>query len=298
MEERPEQAPPTDLEVTQAVDTPPAPEPTTQISQEELDRQLASELSRRGVAPDEVQRLISLGRGETPIQQTKKSGPAIVSPPVLPPSESFKPQPTITLPEFREASTQDRIEADRLLTAANISRRRGLFKQAEKECRDALELIPADAAALELYGDILQGVGRVDDAVYAYGRAVESDPNRKSAEKKYAELTLAQNREIEMLREEILPRNPTLAIFLSSILPGAGQVYNGQIVKGLVVAAAVLACVWLLGWTNLGFPGSHNRLTNSVAGLMIVAALIYGYGVVDANSTARRGTRRGSGWEV
>src|SRR5437588_10801481 len=181
MEDNPPQAPPDELEVTQAVQPPQGPEPTVQISQEELDRRMAHELSRRGVASEEVARMLALSRGELPPPPKRKGGPVLTSPPELPPSEAFKPLPSITLPEFRESSAQERIEADRQLTAANISRRRGLYKQAEKECRDALELIPSDAAALELYGDILQGTGRVDDAVFAYERAVKADPNRKTA---------------------------------------------------------------------------------------------------------------------
>src|ERR1051325_1521714 len=132
---------------------PPTPPAAAQPAEtdEARDRKLAHELSRRGIPADEVQRLLSLGRADTAPKPTgKRANPVLISPPELPPSEAFVPNPTITLPESRESSTQERIEADRLLTAANISRRRGLFKQAEKECLDAIQLVPKDAAALEL----------------------------------------------------------------------------------------------------------------------------------------------------
>src|SRR5262249_19697265 len=138
---------------TQTIPAPSAPMATAVVETDEMrDRKLAQELSRRGIPPDEVHRLLSLGKAiAPPIPTGKRQNPILISPPELPPSEAFEPKPTITLPEFRESSTQERIEADKLLTAANISRRRGLFKQAEKECLDAIALVPKDATALELF---------------------------------------------------------------------------------------------------------------------------------------------------
>lgn len=298
MDEKSGPEPEQDLDTTQAVTPPAAPEPTTQISQEELDRKMAQELARRGVAGDEVQRLMTVSRGGSIVPPPKK-GPSIATPPELPPSEAFKPHPKISLPEFRESTAQERIEADRILTNANISRRRGLYKQAEGECRQALDLIPADAAALELYGDILQGSGRVDDAVFAYERAVKADPNRKTAEKKYAELTLAQNREIEMLREEFIPRNASISILFSAVFPGAGQLYNGETIKGILVAAAFLACMFAIFFSPYGLPKDKGLgLPTSLVMLLGAVAVLYLYAVVDANLSARRGGRRKSGWEV
>ncbi len=275
-----------------------APAAETLETQQVADRRLAQELSRRGIAPDEVQRLLSLGRADIPQPTKKRGAPALVSPPELPPSEAFVPKPTITLPDFREHSTQERIDADRLLTGANISRRRGLFKQAEKECLEAIQLVPADAAALELLGDILQSVGRVDDATYAYGRAMEADSSRKTAEKKYAELMLAQNREIEILRQEFIPRNPSVAVLLSGVLPGAGQMYNGETIKGLIALGVTLGILAAIFWSPYGLPHSQNGIPNSLVTLLIAFCVVYLYAVIDAKIGASRGKRMKSGWEV
>lgn len=290
---QPVPSPEADDERTQTVE-PRRPE----ISPEERDRLLAAELTRRGIPPDEIQRLVALGR-ESTAPPPKRSGRVIPTPPPIPPSEPFEPKPTITLPDFRESTPQERNDADKLLTAANIARRRGLFKEAEQRCREALDLIPSDAAALELYGDVLQGLGRVDDAVYAYGRAKEADPKRAMAEIKYAELTLAQNREIEMLRTEFIPRNPLVAIIFSALFPGAGQMYNGDSLKGICVVIGFFACVILLGWTHFGFPGIRGTYVPITAYVLTAAAgLTYIYAVVDANLSAKRGKRPKSGWEV
>ena len=44
-------------------------------------------------------------------------------------------------------------------------------------------------------------------------------------------------------------KNPGLALFLSFIMPGAGQVYNGDIGKGILLFFAFWVLVWILiGW--------------------------------------------------
>jgi tetratricopeptide (TPR) repeat protein len=259
------------------------------------ERRLAKELAQRGVSGAEVERLLAMGRGDPP---PGRKGSAPVSPELeLPPSEAYVPKPTISLPPFRKSSTEERQQADRMLTGANISRRRGQFAEAERECRSALELIPGDAAALELYGDILQAVGRVDDALYAYHRATESDAGRKTAEKKYAELMLLQNREIDLLRMENIPRSASLAVILSAVFPGAGQIYNGDILKGLVIGVIVSSCIYLLGWSPYGFHKGLTSISGPLVFFLATALIAYGYALVDANLSARRGKRQ-SGWDV
>jgi tetratricopeptide (TPR) repeat protein len=290
-DERTQEIPPTASPAAQAA-------VATQPNQQDLDRQLARELSRRGVPPEEIERMVALGRGEPVGPTPKKSAPVLATPPPIPPSEAYEPKPTITLPPFRDASTEQRMEADRLLTSTNIARRRGNFAEAERLCREAIDRVPRDAIALEIYGDILQGVGRVDDALYAYQRATEADSKRRTAEKKYAELMLLQNREIDLLRQEFIPRNPNVAVFFSALFPGAGQLYNGDSLKGLIIAVVMLVCVYVLGWTPYGFYHGQTTLGAPLVLSMITAGAVYIYAVVDANLTARRGKARKSGWEV
>ena len=269
-------------------------------SREEQDRRLAEQLLKRGIPPEEVRRLLALGAQETassPPSAPVKS-PAAPLPTLLPEEEPFVPRPTIILPPPREATDAEREQADRLLTAANLARRRGSYAEAEQRCREAVEKNPSDASALELYGDILQAIGRVDDAVLAYDRARELDPKRRSAERKYADLVLQQNRSIARLSDEYIPRNPMVAVLMSSLLPGAGQMYNGQPVKGLLIAVGMLICVFVLGWTDYGFASGLTSITPPLVFFMLLAGAIYIYAVIDANINARRGKRRDTGWEV
>jgi tetratricopeptide (TPR) repeat protein len=289
-------------EITQAIPTPelerttivepalPAKESETALPSE---KQIASELAKRGVASDEVQRLLKMGQPEAPAKGAKPLVPALV----VPPSQAYEPKPKITLPAFRESSTDEKQRAERMLTNANIARRRAQFVEAERECRAALDLIPKDAPALELYGDILQSLGRVDDALYSYQRATEADEARKTAEKKYAELMLLQNREIDLLREENIPRSSSLAVILSAVFPGVGQIYNGDTLKGVVILVIVSSCIFLLGWSPYGFHKGLTSISPPLAFFTIVALFTYAFALVDANIGAKRGKRK-SGWDI
>ena len=116
----------------------------------------------------------------------------------------------------------------------------------------------------------------------------------------FSSLMLLQNREIQLLQTEYIPRNPTVAVFFSALFPGAGQVYNGEAPKGLVIAVLMLVCVYILGWTERGFPGIQRAapIPMSVVLFTAVGAAVYIYAVVDAHLSARRGRRARSGWEV
>ena len=263
---------------------------------DELDRRLVRELSARGVPPDEVARLLALGRTDPARDPKRASEP---NPPAIPvlEDERFVLQPTLTLPEPREATAEQKAEADLLLGRARLSYRRGAVQEALALCKDAVELTPGDAVALELYGDILQSLGRVDDALYCYRTAADLAPERASAERRYAELRLLQSRDSALLQSETVPRNALVAALMSALLPGAGQVYNGEPVKGVLIAALALGLA-------LRTPDLRGASPTSGGGDLalwgLFAVALYLYAVVDARLGAARGkrTRAKSGWDV
>lgn len=67
-------------------------------------------------------------------------------------------------------------------------------------------------------------------------------------------------------------KNPSIAIVLSFFWPGLGQLYNGEIGKGIffLIAAGISA---LLMWLVIGF---------------LLYPVIWIWGMVDANSSAKR----------
>lgn len=56
----------------------------------------------------------------------------------------------------------------------------------------------------------------------------------------------------EIIKEENKPRNPKLAFFLALIGPGFGQIYNGQIKKGILFLGIELLLPFFYGFTKLG----------------------------------------------
>ncbi len=258
---------------------------------------LAAELAKRGVPRDEIHRL-TVGNAPPPKQKGKAKPAAPDMDFVIPPAPSFVPKPTVILPDPRESTAEERQQADRLLTAANIARRRGQFGEAEQSCRQAVDLIPGDSAAVELYGDILQATGRVDDAAAAYRRAADLDPKRGSAERKYAHLSLLQDRTVAMLRDEGIQRSPRLAVVLSALMPGVGQIYTGRATTGVVILAAMMSCIYLLGWTRYGFPKSREPISASLVILLVAGIGLYAYSIIDAKAGAYGRRRKGTGWEV
>jgi tetratricopeptide (TPR) repeat protein len=266
------------------------PEPTAPPSRPDAtptgepdDTALARALSARGVPPEEIARLLSRDRptrGERPAATDEEAECSI-------PGPAFQPTPTVAFPEFREPSSADADEADSLLRQASLERRRGRFSEASETCRRAIERVPRDAAALELY-----------DALAAYHRAGEADPRRRTAERKYAELLLLQDRSVAAFQGLAEPTSPHIAVLLSALCPGAGQYYNGDTLKALLYAVGALILVVTLFWTPYGFAGAGGGVSGPSVALAAVLGLLYVVSLVDANVSARAPRRRRSGWDV
>ena len=179
------------------------------------------------------------------------------------------------------------------MTSANIARRRNSFKEAEKLCRQAVELVPTDAAALELYGDVLQATGRVDARFWLIKppRRLKNSTGGLLV-KKFGNLVLRQDRSIAFMQDEFVPGNANVAVLLSAVFPGSGQIFNGQLLKGIIVVTAFLAVMFIILYTPYGIPHEKQTLPMSLGVSILIAGAIYIYSVVDANITARRGKRR------
>jgi tetratricopeptide (TPR) repeat protein len=210
----------------------------------------------------------------------------------------------LNLPEFRESSAAETERAESLLRQANLAKRRERYAEAEAGIREALHLTPSDALAIEMLGDVLQGVGRVDEAMLAYRRATLADPKRASAERKYADL-LVRQQEWSVEDPEALPHRPMISTLLSCLLPGSGQILNGETTKGLLLMAGAGICLLgLIFWGGIGSAAASGVRQGRNPGVLVPLAaggLLYLYAIADANAGARRGSgakSEKSGWEV
>jgi tetratricopeptide (TPR) repeat protein len=237
-------------------------------------------------------------------------------------------------------------ERDRLLTLANVQRMRGQIPEATETLKKALALgegqSKADAPVHELLGDILAADERWDEAKTAFGTAHALDPARASAERKFAQMTLRiadSQREREMaeaiLRGEIPAgtasgvaavhgkRSPALALLLSGVVPGFGQLYNGQLIKGLVCLGAFLLTVLAINFLPEGklfldqfthflaarpYRGG-GEMSPLLLFLVLVSGILWLYAVIDAPIVASKLSSAApaddgepkvdkSGWEV
>lgn len=299
-------------------------------------KQIEDDLRRMGMSPLEVQRLLNAdGRSfdptanELPVTSASGRGANMPLPvlPASPPPRKAKPaggnmqsmqalaaelmaqkaaaqvqavrEVTLDLPPFRESSSQEARQAEPLLRDAAMLRRREKFQDAEIKAREALQYVPKDAAALELLGDILQGVARVEEAMAVYKRALEADPKRSSAERKYGELLVLQQNWSANDPEAMETNSKWLALVLSIILPGLGQFHNREIGKGVFFLIMDVVCVYLLAYSPYGFGGQH-RLTTSLIVCGVLTLVVYVVALVDTYKTAQSnsGGHGGFGWNI
>ena len=304
---------PSSPDTTQAL-SPPTPPPTSVDDLlKERRKQLEAELAQRGATPEEIQRM--LATGAPPTLPGTASGAKALRPDIASlqnlmaermaekAAERVKAieQIALGLPEFRESTPQEVRQAEPLMREASMLRRREKYRDAEAKCREAIQLVPKDAAALELLGDLLQGVARVDEALAAYKRATEADPKRASAERKYGDLLMRQQNwgGVDM---EMVPKNAYAAVLLSLCLPGAGQAHNGQWGKGIFFFLGGLIFAFLIFWSPWGLRSGHkgHGVTTSMIAIFILAGAFYIVALIDAHLVAKYGEKRGgsSGWDV
>ena len=250
------------------------------------------------------------------------------------PEPSSPPLPIPADPIQRER------EREKLLTQASAFRVKGLVTDARETLQQAVRFFegrpPQEVAPIyEQIGDLLETEDFADEAMTAYGAAYELDPKRVSADRKKATLALnlATRRNPDamsaaLLRGEsiadvlgegpVTRRNAGLAMFLSVVFPGFGQLYNAQIIKGLILLS--IAVISLL---VISLSADKDSLFRNIAALfalrkggaapsptMIFFTLAYLiawlYSIVDApffsskagGETVVKSTVDKSGWEV
>lgn len=205
--------------------------------------------------------------------------------------------------ESQPLTIEQEQEVERLMTLVNVQRMRGQIRDAEDTCRKALDISPRDAKIHEILGDILHEEGKLDMALSEYRLALAGSPGRESLEKKFAKVTLeiGEADRAKTLAEYMIrnprkygtrARNPLMAALWSIMVPGLGQLYNGQVLKaGIIFGSAFL---FMIAYATLQhYPRGIQTtaeffyFTNPLVMILGVLALMaYIYGVIDAPFTA------------
>jgi signal peptidase I len=77
-----------------------------------------------------------------------------------------------------------------------------------------------------------------------------------------------------------------LAVNLSAVLPGMGQIYDGEIARGILIALAHIGLIWVIFWSIFAARG------NTARGLLLLIPLfaLYLFNLWDSHHAARRVT--------
>jgi len=210
---------------------------------------------------------------------------------------------------------------DTLVRGANIHVMQGRLGEAISACQEGLALEPDHPDVRELLGDILARQGKRQAAIAEYRAVFEAHPDRVSAERKVAELSLMvgeQMRILERQRELVedpskrdqAPNRTRIALFSSLVLPGLGQLYLGAYFKGAALLITALALLYYvinkmllepltalasgLSGSRGGVGGAFGHIVgySGVTKVMLIAVCLlilaaYAYSIIDAMRIAR-----------
>lgn len=153
-----------------------------------------------------------------------------------------------------------RADIDRQLSLANALRVKGDFVAGEDACRKALEIDPDDLRAGEMLGEFLYERGKLEEARDQFKQLLERDKSLSRIERRYAMIALEigdRERQRDLVQDVFARRsmeaenrrNAGLAMLLSAVAPGVGQIYNGEFVKGGIVLASFLLSLIVVGYS-------------------------------------------------
>jgi TM2 domain-containing membrane protein YozV len=99
-----------------------------------------------------------------------------------------------------------------------------------------------------------------------------------------------------MNQEKKRRKNPMLALALSAVFPGLGQIYNGWISKGVVLIIVNIVINFLLIEPLEKLIESRGSVPDNstliiVAGYTIAGLVLWLYAIIDAKKTAERMNR-------
>jgi len=170
------------------------------------------------------------------------------------------------------------VDENQALADVSIKVRRGQLAQAHVDVEAVIEQRPRSAAAYEVLADIETALGQIPAADEALRKAIEIEPGRPTAEAKLAHLALRgleESRRFQRpeagatLMREIQPREPAenrraLAIFASVLMPGLGQLVNGQYLVGAGLVLATVVSI-LMMTSGLDVSGLKSTLHQDMA---------------------------------
>lgn len=163
------------------------------------------------------------------------------------------------------ASADDSQDAGvaRLYDTVRRSLHYGKVAEAATAAAELLKQRPKSTDAHELMGDVLLARGMRAEARSEYKTAMELEPANADAERKFAQATLLIG-ESERVRDLMMGgdiagaqamthKDARGAMVRSLLFPGIGQLYKGDVDKGIIMALAALPLCGVALWGFVGF---------------------------------------------
>lgn len=215
-----------------------------------------------------------------------------------------EPEPEETLPS--PPSPEELDKAERLIREARLLKMRGNKTAAGKLIEEALEVAPGAPIILEAVADDLIERRQIRAAMQIYKRALQIEPTNASIERKYAECVLgsAQSFDFSGARSDTIDAaSGKIALLLSVIVPGLGQIVTGATSLGVGLMAGWLAgwgIAWLipggmqgvLGLFGVRGSGPTPEFNGAVLFPLMIAAVCHLWAIFDAAGKAGKHERK------
>lgn len=214
-----------------------------------------------------------------------------------------RPEPSVDTPPPAPTSEQ-LAEAEDLLRLSHLAKVRGDIKESDRLLDRALEVAPGSAQVLEEVGDRQVEQRKLRAAKESYAAALAVEPGRASAERKYGETVLALQMVLDPSRilgeiedDDSYVGAKALPV-LSFLVPGLGQIVNGEIGKGLTMLFVWGGSIVLTGMMSDQFRAFGSLLSgggqfNGLAFLPLFSVFMaFAWSVGDAASTAKLKEKR------
>jgi TM2 domain-containing membrane protein YozV len=185
------------------------------------------------------------------------------------------------------------------LRKARVMSQRGDSTGAGAVLESILAEFPNHPEALLLRAKSLEENGKIRDARDLLAEVIKAGMAPISLERKHAELVLkvATRDNIvnaalsddftSLLNPDGVKRSPGTAAFFSMLLPGFGQLYNGEVMKGIIFMVAAVLC-----WIGLLVLGIGSRtVTPWFWPSLIGLGVVYVGSIIDASLKAGSGGR-------
>jgi tetratricopeptide (TPR) repeat protein len=218
----------------------------------------------------------------------------------IPPKEVV---PEDEIPPLPQPTETERVEADMLVQRAMLEKRRGNKQAALDLLKQAVDKAPGSATVLEALADDLAENRRWGEAEKAYRDARRQDPANASIERKLAQLSMSSmsnlsfEDQLRLGNDPVAARNaqsmanPKVAVILSCMLPGLGQMVMGYTKKGVTILVLAIICIIVAVVLARAFPAPKGQLPMLAVFFGVAALVTYIVGIFDASSAAKRTER-------